>query len=129
MLNCTKLSFQLDSGLAKSVVFKQVAPLWLVGKSQHKSCDGIFKLWIANGNLTTDLVWKRLSLAADGGKHTLIPYLTSLLPKEQQYLGKLWHKVRRDPAKVAKAKLFKGGNPKEVQIRFLWFKAFNLARS
>jgi len=122
MLNCTKLSYQLDAGMPKQPIFKAVEPLWLVGKSQHKTCDKVFKQWIAADNLTPSLVWRRLALAADGGKHTLIPYLTSLLPKEEQYLGKLWHKVRRDPAKVSKAKYFPNKNKKETQILYYGLK-------
>jgi len=115
-LNCTHLQFQLDTGKDKHTVLAQVEPLWLVGKSQDKSCDPIFKLWIKAGYLTDALVWQRLALAADGGKHTLIPYLTKLLPKHEQPLGKLWHSVRRDPANVAKLKKFKLKNNKEAQI-------------
>lgn len=115
-LICTKLQYQLDAGVNTKQVLSEVEPLWLVGKSQEKVCDPVFKQWRAQGYLTNDLIWKRLSLAADGGKHTLIPYLTNLLPKEQQKYGKLWHKVRRDPANIAKIKSFKNHNEKQQQI-------------
>ena len=115
-LNCTKLQFQLDSGTNTKHVLSNVEPLWLVGKSQEKACDPVFKRWRAEGYLSNELIWKRLSLAADGGKHTLIPYLTNLLPKEDQTYGKLWHKVRRDPANIAKIKSFKNHNAKQQQI-------------
>jgi len=125
-LNCTHLQFQLDTGVAKQTILKQVEKWWLVGKSQDKSCDPLFKLWIKEGYLTDESVWQRLALAADGGKHTLIPYLTKLLPKKEQPLGKLWHSVRRDPANVTKLNKFKLKNKKEVQIltyglkRLIW---------
>ncbi|NMP30815.1 transglycosylase SLT domain-containing protein [Thalassotalea sp. M1531] len=114
--NCLKLNYQLDAGLPESVVLKEVTQWWLVGKSQDKACDPLFKKWQKSGYQTADVVWQRLALAADGGKHTLIPYLTSLLPKEEQYLGRLWHKVRRDPAYISKFSRFSHFNEKETQI-------------
>ncbi len=125
-LNCTKLSYQLDAGMPEVSILPQVTQWWTVGKSQDKACDPLFKKWIAKGYLTPDLVWKRLALAADGGKHTLIPYLTSLLPVQEQYLGKLWHAVRRDPAYISRAQKFPNKNIKELQIltyglkRLIW---------
>jgi len=104
----------------------QVTKLWLVGKSQDKACDTLFEQWYKTGYRTTDVIWQRIALAADGGKHTLIPYLTKLLPKEQQYLASLWHKVRRDPAMVSKLKYFPNKSIRETEIltyglkRLIW---------
>jgi len=125
-LNCINLNFNLKKGLPESVVYPQVTKLWVVGKSQDKACDPLFKLWQKAGYRTNDVVWQRISLAADGGKHTLIPYLTKLLPVEQQYLASLWHKVRRDPVMVTKLKHFPNKSIRETEIltyglkRLIW---------
>lgn len=125
-LQCHQLNFSLQQGLPESVILPQVTKLWTVGKSQDKACDPLFKLWQKSGYRTNDIVWQRISLAADGGKHTLIPYLTKLLPPEQQYLGRLWHKVRRDPSVVSKLKYFPNNSIKETEIltyglkRLIW---------
>jgi len=125
-LTCHQLNFSLQSGLAESVVLPQVTRLWVVGKSQDKACDSLFERWQKAGYRTNDVVWQRISLAADGGKHTLIPYLTKLLPSEQQYLGSLWHKVRRDPSVVSKLKYFPNNSIRETEIltyglkRLIW---------
>ncbi len=125
-LHCEKLKFFLAAGNKGSEVFPQVNSLWLSGKSLPKTCDPLLNAWQKAGYRTPDLIWQRLALAADGGQHTLIPYLTGLLPKEQQYLGKLWHKVRRNPAVVLSSKNFKNKSVKEQQIysygikRLIW---------
>jgi soluble lytic murein transglycosylase len=125
-LACHQLEFLLQSGTPDSVILPQVSKLWVVGKSQDKACDSLFERWQKAGYRTNDAIWQRISLAADGGKHTLIPYLTKLLPADQQYLGKLWHKVRRDPAVVSKLKYFPNNSIKETQIltyglqRLIW---------
>lgn len=115
-LTCQKHLFSLASGVEESVVLPQITALWVVGKSQDKSCNPLFERWEKAGYRTDDIVWQRVELAADGGKHTLLPYLTKLLPEEEQYLGTLWHKVRRDPAVVSKLKYFPNKSAKESQI-------------
>jgi soluble lytic murein transglycosylase len=126
VLTCQKLSFSVKAGFPKSVVLPQVTKLWLVGKSLDKVCDPIIKQWQEAGYRTNEMVLQRIALAANGGQHTLIPYLTNLLPKEQQYLGRLWHQVRRDPATVARQDKFIKKSEKESQIytygikRLIW---------
>lgn len=115
-LHCENLKFLLATKENQRKVLVQVEKIWLVGKSLPKACDPLLRAWQEAGYRTPELVWQRLALAADGGQHTLIPYLTGLLPKEQQYLGKLWHKVRRNPAVVLSSKNFKNKSKKEQQI-------------
>jgi soluble lytic murein transglycosylase len=125
-LSCQHLKFRLASGLPESVVLPEVTKLWKVGKSQNKACDPLFERWKKAGYQTNTVIWQRIVLAADGGKHTLIPYLTKLLPPEQQYLAKLWHKVRRDPALVGKLQYFPNKSIRETEIlayglkRLIW---------
>lgn len=125
-LICHQLNFNLLSGLPENTVLPQVTKLWVVGKSQDKACDSLFDRWQKAGYRTNDVIWQRISLAADGGKHTLIPYLTKLLPPEQQYLASLWHKVRRDPSIVSKLKHFPNNSVRETEIltyglnRLIW---------
>jgi len=125
-LTCQHLKFRLASGLPESVILPEVTKLWQVGKSQNKACDPLFERWQKAGYRTNDVVWQRISLAADGGKHTLIPYLTKLLPPDQQYLAKLWHKVRRDPSRVSRLKYFPNKSARETEIlvyglkRLIW---------
>jgi len=134
-LSCQYLKFRLASGLPESVILPEVTKLWKVGKSQNKVCDSLFKRWKKAGYQTNDVVWQRIALAANGGKHTLIPYLTKLLPPEQQYLAKLWHKVRRDPSLVGKLKNFPNKSIRETEIlayglkRLIWRHPNNAIRS
>jgi soluble lytic murein transglycosylase len=125
-LSCQHLKFRLASGLPESVVLPEVTKLWKVGISQNKACDPLFERWQKAGYQTNTVIWQRIALAADGGKHTLIPYLTKLLPPEQQYLAKLWHKVRRDPSLVGKLQYFPNHSIRETEIlayglkRLIW---------
>lgn len=128
-LNCAYYQYSLNKGIAEKTIYPKVTKLWTVGKSQPDICDPLFKKWEKAGYRTEAVIWQRISLAANGGKHTLIPYLTKLLPKSQQYLGSLWHKVRRNPAYVLRANAFKQFNKREAQIfsygikRLIWRQA------
>ena len=125
-LTCHYLNFSLSTGVPESSILPQVTKLWVVGKSQDKACDSVFERWQKAGYRTNDVIWQRISLAADGGKHTLIPYLTKLLPAKQRYLARLWHNVRRDPSLVSKLKHFPNNSVRETEIltyglkRLIW---------
>ena len=125
-LNCKNLEYQLIMGQSERTVLPKVTQYWLVGKSQVKACNQLFTKWQNAGYRTQSVIWQRLALAADGGKHTLIPYLTKLLNEKERYLGVLWHKVRRDPAYITRLKHFPTKSAKETEImlyglkRLIW---------
>jgi soluble lytic murein transglycosylase len=109
--NCRYAEMLLETDPLDAQALKLAENLWVVGKSQPNDCDALFKMWQKAGKRTTDLVWKRLSLAADGGNHLLIPYLKTLLPSDQQYLADVWLKVRRSPSQVSRQSNFPGLYP------------------
>lgn len=105
-LKCQYLSYRLASGAAPEGIFEQTSKLWVVGKSQPNECDSLFKAWADAGYRTEERVLARLALAGNGGTHTLIPYLKSLLPKQKQYLADLWLSIRRSPSRVSRLSRF-----------------------
>lgn len=116
-LACHQAEFMLANPNKKEQALKLIEQLWVVGDSQPKACDKIFLEWQRLGLRTNAHVWQRLTLAADGGSHTLIPYLKTLLPDEQQYLADLWLKVRRSSSQVSRLSNFPGIFPQyETQI-------------
>ncbi len=125
-LTCHNLNFKLQLGAPEKQIFEQVTALWLVDKSQPKACDGLFKKWRKKGLMTQELIWQRLTLVAQHGQHNLIPYLTRQLPKNERYLGELYHKMRRDPSASAGLYRFKKATQKEGEIaiygikRLIW---------
>jgi soluble lytic murein transglycosylase len=116
-LNCRYAEMLLQKDSSNAQAFEMAEKLWVVGKSQPSDCDALFKQWQKAGKRTSELVWKRISLAADGGNHTLIPYLKTLLPQNQQYLAELWLKVRRSPSQVSRLSNFPAKySDKETEI-------------
>ncbi len=121
-LNCHNLSFQLKIGARIKDIADQIRTLWVVGKSQPKACDTLFEKWTDSGLRTNEMIRERVIKAADGGSHTLIPYLTKLLPKEDRSWAKLWHRVRRNPAVITKHKYFPRQDADYAAIQFYGLK-------
>ena len=116
-LACQNLQFLLQENATHQQALDKIEQFWLVGKSQPRECNAVFDQWQALGLRSDALVWQRLTLAADGGEPTLIPYLKTLLPPGQQYLADLWLKVRRSPSYVSRPSNFPGLMPdKEMEI-------------
>ncbi|MEG3759144.1 transglycosylase SLT domain-containing protein [Pseudoalteromonas carrageenovora] len=125
-LTCAYLDFQLDLGAPEKAIFNQVTDLWAVGKSQPNECDALFSQWRKKGYMKEETVWQRVTLAAQGGTQSLLPYLKTLLPKNERYLADLYLKVRRDPSAAAGLYRYKNKSAKEGEIalygvkRLIW---------
>lgn len=82
-LRCHYLRALLETGKSREA-FAGLPSIWLAGSSQPKSCDPLFKRWIAAGKLTDDLTWRRLLLALENNQMSLARYLIKLL-KQSRY--------------------------------------------
>lgn len=125
-LTCQFYEYQLDAGLSPDKVLPKVTKLWVHKKSQPKVCDPLFAKWQKAGYRTESVVWQRIELSADGGDHTLLRYLGTLLPQDQQYLAGLWKSVRTNPSYITKLDRFPNKTEREIQIlsyglkRLIW---------
>ena len=110
---CYYLRYQLDlKGMPEQAVYRAVDQLWQTGESLPKACDPLLTQWQQAGQRTTELVWARIKLAAEGGKHSLLPYLGGLLPESMRYLAEHYHRVRRDPAVITRVQFLTGKYPR-----------------
>ena len=76
--------------------------------------------------MSKEAVWQRVTMAAEGGTQSLLPYLKTLLPSNEGYLADLYLKVRRDRSAAAGLYRYKNKSVKEGQIalygvkRLIW---------
>lgn len=96
----------------KDQYLKQIRDLWLVGKSQPKQCDPLFKWYEDQGYLTTEEIWERFSLAMDKNRPGLAKYIAKKLPASEMNQAKLWLGVHSNP----KARLRNKALLKDVHI-------------
>lgn len=114
---CQLITAERNQGLADAPFIKKVDAIWKHGFSVPTACNSILNEWADLGARTTDKVWQRIRLAANGGNPTLIPYLTGLLPENLRYLGDLYHKVRYSPAAIYSERRWRGVDQKrEAEI-------------
>jgi soluble lytic murein transglycosylase len=86
-----------------------VKSLWLVGRSQPPACDPVFAAWRSAGNLSRELVLRRIELAIRNGRPSLAAYLIRSLDSEERPLAKQWLRVREKPARVMQVARMDGG--------------------
>jgi soluble lytic murein transglycosylase len=79
----------------------EVAPLWVVGKSQPKACDPIFEAWISAGGVTQEIAWQRMLLALDERNPNLARYVRGFIRGERQGLAERALQIYRRPELVA----------------------------
>lgn len=103
-------------GKDKEAALKATESLWLVGRSQPKACDPLFKAWTDAGRLTPELAWKRLTLALKSGNPGLARYLLRFLEPAQRKLAERFILTHRKPETLGKYADFKADTAENRQI-------------
>ena len=95
-LQCLYLKALYKEGFIEPA-FQQVPDLWMVSKSQHKSCNFIFRKFDEAGKITDKMVWDRIKISMDKRKIHLAKYLSQRLPKDDQAWVTLWVRSHYKP--------------------------------
>ncbi len=90
--------------------------LWLVGKSQPRACDPVFKSLADSGWLTPDRVWSRIELAMRRGQSKLATYLSRYLPQADRRWVARWVRIRRHPEGITKGEVLHTEHPMRKTI-------------
>ncbi|WP_207063144.1 transglycosylase SLT domain-containing protein [Motiliproteus sp. SC1-56] len=99
-LRCQKLWADYQLG-QRSEALSQVPDLWVVGVSQPRSCDALFKAWIDAGEQTEDHAWERFWLALERNRPRLARYLVRFLEdKERVQLAETALGLHRHPERL-----------------------------
>ena len=103
---CNHLRALYRSGKREEAL-DQVRNLWIAPKSQPKTCDPLFDVWIASGRMDQDAVWARLELTLDAGEVSLARYLLRFFNAANASAGKLHYDVHVRPRLVRSLSRFK----------------------
>ncbi len=94
---CLKARALLATG-NKKAAWQEAERLWLIGKSQHKACDPLFRRWKAAGKLTQQLSAKRFWMAVAMGNTSLARYIDRGITQQiYKKDTKLFWKIRNRP--------------------------------
>ena len=103
---CNYLRALYRSG-ERTEALDQVRDLWVAPRSQPKTCDPLFEVWIASGRLRQESVWARLALALDAREVTLARYLLRFFDAREAAAGRLYYDVHVRPRTVRSLSRFK----------------------
>ncbi|VAW90142.1 Soluble lytic murein transglycosylase precursor [hydrothermal vent metagenome] len=124
-LDCYAVRALYHSG-KKEQALSKVKPLWLVGKSQPKACDPLFRTWQESSHFNSELAWQRFQLAMERGKYRLARYLIRFTEGEQKQLAEQWHQLYRQPEKINRLNLTR--QPPTLAKKIVRFGIKRLAR-
>lgn len=86
----------------KKEALKKAKELWLVGNSQPKACDPLFKAWMKTGHPTSAEAHQRFWLALDQGNTKLARYIDKKVSaKQHKQQTSLFWQIYNKPEKVA----------------------------
>lgn len=105
-LQCNYLWARYKTGY-KTKSIKDARKLWVVGRSQPKECDPIFKVLTNSPYFTNKLIWQRFRAALSKGNVRLAKYIRRSLSKAEQKKTKFWLKIHAKPSRVENIKLVK----------------------
>ena len=100
---CARLQALIETKNTKQALIDTPA-LWLIGKSQDKSCDPAFKYWQDKGLLTDDIRRHRIQLALQENEFSLAKFLAKSLDKHHPIhtLIPLWQQSHENPLALLK---------------------------
>lgn len=87
--------------------FLLLPSLWNVGKSQDKSCDPAFAVWMRAGQVTDDLAWERLEKTLEARQYQLSRYLFRFFSKSVLPSAQRMYEARRNTNLVRSGSLFR----------------------
>ncbi len=114
-LQCYKLQAQIKTGQTEGLV-EHGLKLWLVGKSQEKTCDPVFEYLELHHRITRDLILQRIRLAMYSGNPGLAGWLAKRLPEKDAAWVDLWREARVQPAKTLKSPALNKDTPASREI-------------
>lgn len=100
---CLHLQALINTGKGEQAI-AEVLPLWLVSRSQDKSCDPVFRYWKSQGLLTDEIRWQRIKLALQDNQFSLAKYLAKSLKNRDVATAWItrWQKIHRNPISLLK---------------------------
>jgi len=95
-LNCNYHWSQFKTGEVRKA-FDGAKNLWLVGKSQDKACDSLFKKWMSSNLFNDELIWQRIQLAISKRQYSLARFLGKSFDRAQQKRVNTWIGLHKHP--------------------------------
>lgn len=91
--------------------------LWVVGKSQPKACDPLFRLLISEQRIDNRIAWQRFTLAVLNHEHRLARYIERFFTSDHyRDLARKFHSLDRDPNQLGNYDLIPAKTPEVLSV-------------
>lgn len=80
--------------------FDGVESLWTSRRTIPEACQFLIDQWVMDGNLTNDLIWKRIFLLLPYSRNGETKRLAELLSEDERILSYLLHTIHKHPESV-----------------------------
>jgi len=95
---------KINTKASRKAALEAAEKLWLVGKSQPKACDPLFKAWRKAGRLTSGKATQRFWLAVEKGNYSLARYVTRYMSSRgDKAQAKRFSEIRKQPSRLFKS--------------------------
>lgn len=91
----------------KRSAYALLPELWNVAKSQDKSCDPAFEVWIQDRGISTELAWERMKKALDARQYSISRYVMRFMSEAAKPSAEMMYAARRNPKIVASLNRFR----------------------
>lgn len=95
---------------------QQAQTLWTVGFSQPKECDPIFNVWRGQNGMTSEVAWRRFTLALTNNERKLANYLMRYISREDKAFAESFRLVHRKPKTIKRYSAFARLDPRNHEI-------------
>ena len=92
----------------------EIKRLWLVGKSQPKSCDKVFHAWLDSEHFDDSYAWDRYILALKNNRPSLAKYLIKHLPESDKKIALQGITLFKKPEKIERLKSSNNKKKKDI---------------
>jgi soluble lytic murein transglycosylase len=99
VLQCYYAQARMMTGKNRRQALADAKKLWLVGKSQPKSCTSAFQSLYRSGQISNRLIWKRIELAMKNNRLSLATKLSNNLISVDRMWVSRWKMMHKNPAK------------------------------
>jgi soluble lytic murein transglycosylase len=99
-LQCYYAQARLMTGKDRRQALADAKKLWLVGKSQPRSCTPVFQSLYRSGQIGNTLIWKRIELAMKKNRLSLATTLSNRLTSVDRMWVSRWKIMHKNPAKT-----------------------------
>jgi soluble lytic murein transglycosylase len=100
LLRCYHLKAHIQTKKHIKGFISEAKKLWMVGKSQHQSCEPAFNYLYEKELITGHNRWQRIRLAMENGKPRIARYIAKGLTEADKILAEQWQSMYKEPTKT-----------------------------